>query len=117
MSGLAVGTSTSGGEIIAALCPGARVVKGIPPCAELLQSDVPTVAGQPVGVFIAGNDAAAKAIVSGLLTALPSRVTDAGDLTASRLIEPAMMLLVRLAYGQRLGARIALNLGIDRITP
>ncbi len=110
MSGLVIGTTTSGGEEVARLAPGALVVKGIPPFAELLHSDDPTVGGRPVGVFVAGDDATAKQAVAGLLSQLPASVTDTGGLEAARLIEPAMMLLVRLAYAQGLGPRIALDL-------
>jgi len=53
MSGLAIGTTTSGGETVARLAIGTKVVKGIPPMAELLHSDDPTVNGQPVGLFVA----------------------------------------------------------------
>ncbi len=84
MSGLAVGTTTSGGEEVARLAPGARVVKGIPPMAELFHSDNPTVNGKQVGLFVAGDDAQAKATVTQLLYVLPVAVTDAGDLTAAR---------------------------------
>lgn len=114
MSGLAIGTTISGGETVARLAPGARVVKGIPPMAELLHSADPTVEGRPVGLFVAGDDSVARATVAALLAALPGEVTDAGDLTASRLIEPAMMLLVRLAYGLGHGPRVALRFSEDR---
>ena len=117
MSGLQIGTSTSGGEEVARLCPGARMVKGIPPFAQLLHSDDPTVAGQPVGTFVAGDDDAAKAMVADLLTDLPTRVTDAGPLSAARFIEPAMMLLVQLAYLQGFGPRIGLTLTRDDAPP
>lgn len=113
MSGLAIGTTTSGGEEIAKLAPNARVVKGIPPFAELLHSDDPTVNGTPVGLFVAGNDAAAKAQVTHLLEALPGSVTDAGDLSASRMIEPAMMLLIRLAYSLGHGSRVGFSFEKD----
>lgn len=113
MSGLAIGTTTSGGEQVAALAPGAKVVKGIPPMAQLLQSDDPMVNGKPVDLFVAGDDAPAKAKVTALLSALPASVTDAGDLTAARTIEPAMMLLVRLAYGLGHGPRVTLRFDRD----
>lgn len=110
MSGLVVGTTSSGGEEVAKFAAGGRVVKGIPPFAQLLHSDDPTVGGRPVGVFVAGDDAEAKRVVADLLSALPAAVTDVGTLDAARFIEPAMMLLVRLAYGQGLGPRIAFDL-------
>jgi predicted dinucleotide-binding enzyme len=113
MSGLAIGTTTSGGEEVARLAAGARVVKGIPPMAELMHSSNPTVNGEPVGLFVAGDDAQAKTTVAELLAALPGAVTDAGDLTAARFIEPAMMLLVRLAYGLNHGPRVGFRFEED----
>jgi predicted dinucleotide-binding enzyme len=110
LSGLEVGTDTSGAEIIAGLAVGARIVKGIPPFAELLHGDDPTVGGKPAGVFLCGDDAAAKAVVRPLLEALPADVVDAGPLANARFVEPAAMLLVRLAYGLGLGVRISLAL-------
>jgi len=110
MSSLAVGTTTSGAEIIQQLVPGARVVKGIPPFAELLHGEDPTIHGTPAGAFLCGNDAAANDIVRPLLEALPATVIDAGPLENARYVEPAGFLLVRLAYGLELGPRIGLQL-------
>ena len=110
MSGLAIGTTTSGAETIQRLVPQARVVKGIPPFAELLHADDPTIGGRPSGAFICSDDAEAKAIVWPLLAALPAEVVDAGPLENARYIEPAGFLLVRLAYGMQLGPRIGLGM-------
>ena len=108
LSGLGIGTVASGGEAVARRLPGAVVVKAIPPFAELLHSDDPTIAGRPSGVFVASDDNSAKQRVAALLAELPPSVVDAGDLVAARYIEPAMMLLVRLAYVQGLGSHTAL---------
>ena len=91
------------------LASGAKVIKGIPPFAELLHSADPTIGGEPVGVFVCGDDAAAKRIVVNLMSSLPATVTDAGPLENARYVEPAMMLLVRLAYSQGLGPRLSLS--------
>jgi predicted dinucleotide-binding enzyme len=115
MKGLVIGTTTSGGEEVARLATGARVVKGIPPMAELLHSDDPTVNGRPVGLFVAGDDPEAKRLVAELLAALPGDVVDAGDLTAARFIEPAMMLLVRLAYAQGHGPRSSFTFNSEHV--
>lgn len=112
-SGLAIGTTTSAAETIAAQATGARVVKGIPPFAELLHSDNPLINGNPASVFICGDDAEAKLIVKPLLEALPADVVDAGPLENARYIEPAGFLLVRLAYGLGYGSRIGLQLVRD----
>ncbi len=108
-SGLQVGTDTSGGEIVAQNSPGARVVKGVPPFAKLLHSDDPTFNGEPVEVFVCGDDVEAKRIVIGLMEQLPASVVDAGPLTSARFIEPDGMLLVQLAYGMGMGARIGIR--------
>jgi predicted dinucleotide-binding enzyme len=92
------------------LAPGARIVKGIPPFAELLHSDDPTIEGVPAASFLCGDDADAKRIVGPLLEALPATVVDAGPLENARYVEPAGFLLVRLAYGLGLGSRIGLSL-------
>lgn len=110
LSGLAIGTTTSAGETVQQLATGARVVKAIPPFAELLHSNEPTVGGTPSTVFVCGDDDDAKRIVEPMLRALPATVVDAGPLQNARWVEPAGFLLVRLAYGQGLGARIGLAL-------
>jgi predicted dinucleotide-binding enzyme len=110
LSGLAIGTTTSASEVIQERVPGARVVKAIPPFAELLHSDDPTLNGTPAGVFVCGNDVGAKAAVSELVAQLPATPVDAGPLENARYVEPLGFLLVRLAYGVGLGSRIGLVL-------
>ena len=110
LSGLAIGTTTSAGEVIQQRVPGAKVVKAIPPFAELLHSDDPTLKGTPAGVFVCGNDVAAKAAISELVAQLPAAIVDAGPLENARYVEPAGFLLVRLAYGLGLGPRIGISL-------
>jgi predicted dinucleotide-binding enzyme len=109
-TGLEVGTTTSGGEIVASLVPGARVVKAIPPGAQLLMSDDPTIAGKPAVSFLCSDHAAAKALVAPLVAALPAQVVDFGPLANARFAEPAGMIIVRLAFGLNRGYRIGLAL-------
>jgi len=47
------------------------VIKGIPLFAELLDSADPTISGEPVGVFVSGDDAAAKRVGVNLMSSLP----------------------------------------------
>jgi 8-hydroxy-5-deazaflavin:NADPH oxidoreductase len=110
LSGLAIGTHTSAAEQIQRLAPGARVVKGIPPFAELLHAGNPLLNGRAPAAFLCGDDDDAKARVRPLLEALPATVVDAGPLDSARYVEPAGFLLVRLAYGRQLGPRIGLEL-------
>jgi predicted dinucleotide-binding enzyme len=103
LSGLALGTTTSGSEEIAKLAKGASVVAGWPPFAEVLASGSTRFGQERPTLFYCGDDPAAKQKVAPLLEALDVEAVDAGRLVAARFIEPAMFLLVHLAYGQKLG--------------
>jgi 8-hydroxy-5-deazaflavin:NADPH oxidoreductase len=99
LSGLAVGFDTSAAEEVARRAPGARVVAAIPPFAEALANgDLVYDQGLSPSVFVCGDDDEAKALVEALVRDLGTHPVDAGPLAAARLVEPAMMLLVRLAY-------------------
>jgi 8-hydroxy-5-deazaflavin:NADPH oxidoreductase len=110
LSGLLVGTDTSGAEQIAGFAPWARVVKALPPFAELMHSASMAVAGQRTGVFVCGDDPEARATVANLVGDLGAEPVDAGPLMLARYAEPAAMLLVHLAYARGFGARIGMSL-------
>lgn len=103
MSGMAVGTTTSAAEEIAKLAPGARVVEGLPLFAEVLQTGDTSFNGATATVFYCGDDAEAKAIVAGLLEETAVEAIDIGGLSTARYLEPAMMLLIQLAYMKQMG--------------
>ncbi len=84
LSGLALGTTTSGGEQVAAWAPGARVVKAIPPFAQVLHSSTTEIDGCLSSVFICGDDAAARELVAGLVAAIGADAVDAGPLQLAR---------------------------------
>ena len=101
LTGLAVGFDTSAAERVAARVveeASARVVAALPPFAELLAGGELDFAGELPDVFVCGDDQGAKSEVFRLVTDLGARPVDAGPLVAARLVEPAMMLLVTLAY-------------------
>jgi predicted dinucleotide-binding enzyme len=110
LSTMLIGTTTSVGEEVQKRAAGALVVKCIPTFAELLDADDPRLNGTPVTSYVAGNDAIAKETVCGLLADLPTVPIDVGDLTAARLIEPMLLLLVQLAYRRGMGPMISFNL-------
>jgi predicted dinucleotide-binding enzyme len=110
MSGLLVGTNTSGAEEIAKLVPWARVVKAIPPFAEMLHSPSMLIGGKRVGVFVCGDDSEARAVVAKLVSDIQAEPVDAGPLVLARFVEPAAMLLVQLAYTRGFGTRVGLSL-------
>lgn len=109
-SGLQIGTTTSAGEEAAAHAPWARVVKAIPPFAEVMHSGTLVIGGSRPGMFVCGDDRDACETVLGLGRDLDADPVIAGGLLLSRYVEPANMLLVALAYGNGLGPRIGLRL-------
>ena len=66
--------------------PGTRVVKAFNTTFARTLVDG-TVAGQPLDVFIASDDAAAKATISQLVEAGGLRAIDAGPLSRARQLE------------------------------
>lgn len=110
LSGLEVGTSTSGAEEIAKLIPDAKVVEVLFPFAEILQSASLQFGTEIATQFYCGDDADAKAIVAPLISQLGLNPVDVGSLTNARYLEPLGMLLVQLAYVGGMGATIGLKL-------
>jgi hypothetical protein len=114
-SGLEMGTTTSGGEEVAKALPAARVVKAVPPMAELMGTDGPlAIEGRAPGVFVCGDDANARSTVLQLVGDLGADGVDAGPLANARYTEPLGMLLVQLAYVQGMGANIGSSLLRER---
>lgn len=94
--GLTVGHSTSGGEIVQDWLPGAHVVKTMNQVGAEIMTKNDHLSHRPV-MFMAGDDAAAKAQVAALLTDLGFAPLDAGDITKSRLLEPFGMVWINQA--------------------
>ncbi len=92
---LATPPGTSAAEELAKLAPGARVVKGFNTTfAGLLAQG--HVGGEPLDVFIAGDDEQAKATVTGLIAEGGQRVFDAGPLRRARQLEGLGLLSISL---------------------
>jgi hypothetical protein len=94
--GLTLGHSTSGGEIVQGWLPQAHVVKTLNQVGAEIMAKNDHLALRPV-MFMAGNDALAKAQVAALLTDLGFAALDAGDLTKARLLEPFGMVWINQA--------------------
>jgi 8-hydroxy-5-deazaflavin:NADPH oxidoreductase len=95
-TGLAIPDDTSVAQLVAKAAPAsARVVKAF----NTIFRDV-LAAGGPLDVFMAGDDAQAKASVSAFIKSLGLRPRDAGDLTMAHWLEGAGLLSVGLGrYG------------------
>ncbi|MBU3062366.1 hypothetical protein KO481_12625 [Nocardia sp. NEAU-G5] len=116
LSGLAVGFDSSAAEQIAALMPQARLVAAVPPfAAAIARTGFDFDEDVPPSSFVCGDDAEAKVIVSGLLADIGVHAVDAGPLARSRYVEPAMMLMVQLAYSSSAPRDLALRL-LERTT-
>jgi 8-hydroxy-5-deazaflavin:NADPH oxidoreductase len=98
LSGLAAGFDTSAGEQVAALALRARVVSALPPFAHAIAGAALDYDGRRASTFLCADDTGAKRIVGQLVAEIGAEPIDAGPLASSRLVEPAMMLVVRLAY-------------------
>jgi predicted dinucleotide-binding enzyme len=97
LSGLALGTTTSAGEEIQKLLPGAKVVK----CFNTLGAGNfanPEFGDQKASMFFAGDDAGAKLIVAALGKQLGFDMIDAGPLSQSRWLEAMAILWITMAY-------------------
>jgi 8-hydroxy-5-deazaflavin:NADPH oxidoreductase len=92
-TGLAVPDDTSITQMVAEAAPAsAHVVKAFnTPFRDVL------AAGGPLDVFIAGDDAQAKASVSAFIESLGLRPQDTGDLSMAHWLEGAGLLSVGLA--------------------
>lgn len=94
--GLLVSNTDSLGEQIQRAYPGARVVKTLNTLTAGLMAH-PERLPEPGTVFVSGNDADAKAAVTGLLGDLGHRdVIDLGDITTARGAEMLLPLWLRL---------------------
>jgi predicted dinucleotide-binding enzyme len=108
-SGLTVGHTSSGAEMVAGWAKGAKVVKTLNSTGSNNMLD-PQYGKDAVSMFVCVDDAAAKATVSELVKALGFDVVDAGPLASARLLEPLAMLWISLAYAWGQGTDIAFRL-------
>jgi predicted dinucleotide-binding enzyme len=102
LSGLALGTNTSGAEAIAAWAPGARVVKAFNTVGYAVMAD-PLVGGQKAVMLYCGDDVGAKDVTGQLAAELGFNAIDAGPLTQARVLEPFALLWITLTLKQGFG--------------
>ncbi|HEX2269978.1 MAG TPA: hypothetical protein VHH35_10600 [Pyrinomonadaceae bacterium] len=106
---LAVGLTTSGGEVLQQKVPGAKVVKAFN--TQFAQRmDTGVLNGEPVTVFAAGDDATAKQQVMQMARDIGFDAVDAGPLESARLLEPLALLNIKLGYVLGLGPNIGFKL-------
>jgi predicted dinucleotide-binding enzyme len=101
-SGLEVGFTTSGAEMVAEWARGAKVFKAFNTTGFNIMAD-PVIGGTPTVMFVCGDDEAAKPVVMQLAKDLGFDVIDAGKLVRARLLEPWAVLWISLALGGVIG--------------
>lgn len=108
LAGLEVGTTSSGGELVAAAAKGARVVKIFNTTGAANMAD-PRYGDRGATMFYAGDDAEAKEVAADLAAGLGFEPIDLGPLSAARLLEPLALTWIALALRGGLGPEFALN--------
>lgn len=106
LAGLALGTSTSGAEAIAAAARHARVVKAFNTTGTENLAD-PHYATGDVFMPVAGDDAEARAKVVALARLIGFDAVEMGELRTARYLEPFAMTWIHLALKQGHGRRFA----------
>jgi predicted dinucleotide-binding enzyme len=109
LSGLTQGTTTSGGEQVAAWARGAKVVKAFNTVGASIMAN-PSFEGHKPVMFYCGDDAEAKQVVKKLIDELIFEAVDAGPLSQARLLEPFALLWISMAIKQGLGPDFAFEL-------
>ena len=96
LSGLALGTTTSGAEELAKLAHGARVVKAFNTTGAENMADPAYPGGAPF-MPVCADDAAARTKVLSLATLIGFDAVDCGPLSAARYLEPFAMTWIHMA--------------------
>jgi predicted dinucleotide-binding enzyme len=109
LSGLEVGTTTSGGEMVASWAQGARVVK-VFNTTGYSNMENPIYGGEHVTMFYCGDDAEAKGTAAELAKTVGFDPVDAGPLANARLLEPYALLWIWLALKGGQGRDFAFRL-------
>jgi predicted dinucleotide-binding enzyme len=109
LQGLLYGGTTSAGERLQQLRPGARVVKAFNSVgAGLLGSG--EARGRQADGFYCGDNAEAKRLVEQLIVDAKLHPVDVGPLRNARYLESLAMLWIDLAVNQKRGGAFAFNL-------
>lgn len=111
--GLAVGFTTSGGEMVAGWCPRAAVFKVFNTTGFGIMADPGRLELRPV-MFVAGDDGGHKPAVLKLVDDTGFEAVDAGPLRNARLLEPFAMLWIDQAMIRGRGRDFAFALARRR---
>ncbi len=105
----ALGFSTSAAEEIAKQLPGAKVVKAFNTVFAVFQ-DKGKIGNDKLALFVAGDDAGAKAAVLEHGRVIGFDPIDAGPLRSARYLEAMGMLMISLGFERGMGVNIGYRL-------
>lgn len=108
-SGLTVGHTNSGGQLVSGWAPKSTVVKAFNTIGFNVMAS-PNLNGQPTTLLIAGDDDDAKETVASLARAIGFSPLDVGGLKHAALTEASAWLWISLT--NKLGRRFAFNLNL-----
>jgi predicted dinucleotide-binding enzyme len=97
LSGLEVGHTNSGGEVIQAAAPHARVYKAFNTTGFNIM-EAPVLESKKAVMFFCGNDQESRHIVQDIIKDVGFESIDAGPLITARLLEPYALLWISSAY-------------------
>ncbi|OWU85182.1 F420-dependent NADP oxidoreductase [Oceanicola sp. 22II-s10i] len=106
-SGLLVGHDTSAAESIAALLPGATVVKAFNTVFAQHYASGLKVAGTPIQTYVAADDDAARDTVMALAKDIGLAPVSAGPLKNARYLEPLGFMNIQFGYVLGMGPTVA----------
>lgn len=109
LSGLSVGTTTSGAEELAKRAKNARVVKAFNTTGAENMADAVFPGGMPF-MPVCGDDTDARRRVMALATLIGFEAVDMGPLSAARYLEPLAMTWIHLAIKQGHGRKFAFGI-------
>lgn len=109
LTGLLLGTTTSGAEQLALLARGARVVKAFNTTGAENMAN-PTYPGGLPMMPVCGDDGQARQQVTALATLIGFDAVDLGPLAAARYLEPFAMTWIHLAIKQGYGRKFAFSM-------
>jgi predicted dinucleotide-binding enzyme len=102
LSGLEVGHTASGAELVAGWAKGAKVFKAFNTTGFNVMAN-PVIDGVRTVMFVCGDDQAAKSVVLRLVSDVGFDAIDAGKLAQARLLEPWATLWIHLALTGTVG--------------
>jgi hypothetical protein len=97
LGGLTIGHLDSAGEAVGRWAMGAKVIKALNTTGSGTMLN-PRYGSESLSMFVCGDDADAKKLVTGLVAELGFEPVDAGELTQARYLEPLAMLWISMAY-------------------